>query len=380
VRILVDYRPALRERTGVGEYIHELIRAYTAAQDSEVAIFSSSWRDRPAPGLAAELRVEIVDRRVPVRLLNYLWHRWGWPQVETLAGAFDVVHAAHPLLIPSKRAAQVVTVHDLFFMAQPQHARAEIRRDYPTFAAPHARRADAVITSTEYGKRLIVHQLGVADDRVYICRPGAPKWRTLGAEPRIPVSGCILFLGTLEARKNVGTLLDAYSLLLERGGTVPRLLLAGQASPDAVSWLARIGQAPLAGHVTHVGYVDSQHREQLFADAAVLALPSLDEGFGLTVLEAMSAGVPVVASNRGALPEVVGDAGTLVEPTDVRALADALHKVTTDRSWALDRARAGLARATTFTWPSAARTLHQAYGDALVRRQARSNPRMGYST
>jgi glycosyltransferase involved in cell wall biosynthesis len=372
VRILVDYRPALRERTGVGEYIHELVRAYAAAHPNEVTVFSSSWRDRPAPGLAVELGVHVLDRRVPVRVLNYGWHRLGWPRAETIAGIFDVVHAAHPLLIPSERAAQVVTIHDLFFLARPEHTRAEIRRDYPALAAAHARQADAIITSTNYGRNLIATQLGAAPDRVYVCPPGAPKWRTLGGAPRTPAAGCILFLGTLEARKNIGTLLDAYALLLERGGEVPRLVLAGRATPDADIWLARIASPPLAGRATHVGYVDSDHREQLYAGATVLALPSLEEGFGLTALEAMSAGVPVVATNRGSLPEVVGAAGLLVDPTDARELADALHKVITDRQYAIDLGRAGLARAAAFTWDGAAQTLYQAYHDAVARRRART--------
>src|SRR5688572_5046255 len=119
MRILVDYRPALRARTGAGEYVHEIVRAYTSAHADDVAVFSSSWRDRPATGTAARLQARIVDCRVPVGVLNFLWHRIGWPPIETLAGPCDVVHAAHPLLIPARRAAQVVTIHDLFFLAHP---------------------------------------------------------------------------------------------------------------------------------------------------------------------------------------------------------------------------------------------------------------------
>src|SRR4030095_9579021 len=101
MRILVDYRPALRARTGVGEYIHTLVRAYTATHDDTVTLFTSSWKDRPAPAVARERRVRVIDRRVPVSVLNYLWHRREWPPVETLAGEFDVGDPAHPLLIPS---------------------------------------------------------------------------------------------------------------------------------------------------------------------------------------------------------------------------------------------------------------------------------------
>src|SRR5688572_14473112 len=116
MRILVDYRPALRARTGVGEYIRHLVRAYSASHQDDVAVFTSSWKDRPATALGRELGARVIDRRVPVCVLNYLWHRAGWPPVEAVAGSFDVVHAAHPLIIPSRHAAQVVTIHDLFFL------------------------------------------------------------------------------------------------------------------------------------------------------------------------------------------------------------------------------------------------------------------------
>jgi glycosyltransferase involved in cell wall biosynthesis len=291
--------------------------------------------------------------------------------VETLAGDCDVVHAAHPLLIPARRAAQVVTIHDLFFLSEPGRLRGEIRRDYPELAPAHARRADAIVTSTEHGKRLVIERLGAAADRVYVCPPGAPQWRTLGSGPNVPRDGCVLFVGTLEPRKNIGTLLDAYALLLTRGRAVPPLVLAGRATPDADGWLARIAQPPLAGHVRHLGYVADEGRERLYASARVLALPSLDEGFGLPALEAMSAGVPVVASNRGSLPEVVSTGGMLVDPTQAEGLAAALERVLEDEETAKAWGQAGLERARAFTWAESARTLRRAYIDAIARRQQR---------
>ena len=101
MRVLVDYRPALRARTGAGAYVHGLVRAYTACHGDAVTVFSSSWKDRVAPGTGAALNARVVDRRVPVRWLNYLWHRREWPPVESMAGPADVVHAGHPLLIPA---------------------------------------------------------------------------------------------------------------------------------------------------------------------------------------------------------------------------------------------------------------------------------------
>ena len=373
MRILVDYRPALRQRSGVGEYIHQLVRAYTRAYPGELTLFTSSWKDRPHTEVSTELGARLIDRRIPVRVLNLLWHRMEWPPIEAIAGDVDLAHSAHPLLIPARQAAQVVTVHDLYFLTSTAQNRAEIRRDYPVLAGRHARRAHAVITSTDYGRGLVRDRLGVPDDRIYVCRPGAPSWKTIGQVPNVQRKGYLLFVGTLESRKNVGVLLDAYQALLDRRSSIPTLVIAGRATPDAREWLTRIDAPPLAGRVRYVGYVADSEREQLYAGARLLALPSLDEGFGLPALEAMSAGVPVVASNRGSLPEVIGNAGLLIDPVDVAGLSAALERFACDDAAAFAAATAGLARARTFTWDAAAATLHQAYAEAVARQ--RNQPR-----
>jgi glycosyltransferase involved in cell wall biosynthesis len=377
VQILVDYRPALRARTGVGEYMHEIIRAYTAAHADDVAAFTSSWRDRPAPGTAERLGARVVDCRVPVRVLNFLWHRLQWPPVEALAGSTDVVHAAHPLIIPSRRAARVVTVHDLYFLDHPERTAAEIRRDYPELTGRHARAADAVVTPSRYTKDLVVARLGVPPDRVFACPFGAPAWRALGHQPNTPADGYFLFVGTLVPRKNVPTLLDAYARVLATLPDAPRLVIAGGATRESEPWLRRLHAAPLAGHVEHVGYVSENDRERLYAGARALVMPSLDEGFGVPALEAMAAGVPVIASNRGALPEVVERGGVLLDPQDVEGFAQAMLRVAGDREWARSQGAAGLARAASFTWQATAHRLREAYLDAIARRRGGSSGSAG---
>ena len=120
----------------------------------------------------------------------------------------------------------------------------------------------------------------------------------------------------------------------------------------------------------HLGYVAEDDRERVFAGARVLVMPSLDEGFGLPALEAMSAGIPVVASNRGSLPEVVGTGGLLFDPAEPAALASALEQLLSDDSVAAAWGSAGLARARAFSWTSAASTLRRAYADAVMRRRS----------
>jgi glycosyltransferase involved in cell wall biosynthesis len=373
VRILVDYRPALRARSGVGEYIHQTVRALAHLGGDEITVFSSSWTDRPAASLADELPgVRIVDRRIPVRALNLAWHRLGWPPVETLAGGgYDVAHSPHPLLLPSRSAAQVVTIHDLDFLLHPERTVREIRRDYPPLARAHARRADRVIVSSAYAADAVSRLLDLPRERIAVCPAGAPDWVVERAPASAPGDGCILFVGTLEPRKNVGALLDAYERLLSRLPSLPTLILAGTAGAGSAGWLDRLARPPLAGHVDHLGYVPEAQRRRLYERALVIVLPSLEEGFGLPALDAMAAGVPVVASNRGALPEVVGDAGLLVDPTDIDALAAGIERVITDRPFADRAAARGLDRARRFTWDQTARAVRRAYEDAVAGRLAR---------
>ncbi|MGC4085247.1 MAG: glycosyltransferase [Vicinamibacterales bacterium] len=143
--------------------------------------------------------------------------------------------------------------------------------------------------------------------------PAVRHWQPRGAQP---ADGYILFFGTLEPRKNLGTLLDAYEILLSRRTAIPELLLAGKPTEQSAPWLERIARPPLARAVRHIGYVRPDDRNALYAGARLLVQPSFEEGFGLPVLEAMSIGVPVVAADAGALPEVGGDAVMLTPATD----------------------------------------------------------------
>ena len=372
VRILLDYRPALRERTGVGEYAHELASALARRlpPSDSLILFSSSWKDRLLPG--AIPGVPVVDARVPVTFLNLAWHRLEWPPIETFAGEVDVVHSMHPLLMPSRRAAQVVTVHDLYFLDAPANTTAEIRRDYPSLAGSHARRADAVITVSDYTARQIRSKLGVDDDRVTVCPNGAPAWAPL--ERREPGGQIrpILFMGTIEPRKNVKTLLRAYADLLARRPDAPPLVLAGRVAPACQSLLDELTRSPLSEHVRHVGYVAGPERERLYREASMVVLPSLDEGFGLPALEAMTIGVPVVVSSRGALPEVVGHAGLIVDPDDVAGLASAMDRLSSDPALARTCSAEGIVQSRRFSWDQSAARLIEAYVSAVERRRSRS--------
>ena len=281
--------------------------------------------------------------------------------------SFDVTHSFHPLLLPARRAAQVITIHDLNFLSHPERTRAEIRRDYPALVRRHAHRADRVVVPSRFTAAEVERRLGLSPDRIAICPPGAPDWT-----PRTsaPAAGYLLFVGTLEPRKNLGTLLDAYEQLLARG-PVPDLVLAGRATAPSRPWLDRIARAPLAGRVRHLGYVDPGAQRALYEGARALVQPSFEEGFGLPVLEAMTVGVPVVAANRGALPEVLGDAGVLVDPEPPEALAAGIARLLNDEELARSCAERGVARSHSFRWSDTAARVYEVYQSAVEHRRRR---------
>lgn len=360
----------MRQRSGVGEYIHHLITALAAGpgRDDEIVLFSSSLRHRLDASAVEGLRM--ANRRVPVRVLNRLWHRLGWPPVEALVkGPFDIAHSPHPLMLPTRTAARVVTIHDLDFLAHPERTESEVRRDYPRLVRQHAHLADHIVVNSAHTAGDVHDRLDVPRTNITVCRGGAPDWK---ARTALPETGPILFVGTLEPRKNVSGLLDGYERLLLAHPDAPELLLVGRATPQAAPWLARLNAPPLAGRVRHLGYVDDAERRRLYERARMLVLPSFNEGFGLPVLEAMTVGVPVVASNRGAIPEVLGDAGTMVEPGDPDALAEAMARMLYDDTTARRAASRGIRRALTFKWEQSAEALRTAYDRAVAFRRGRT--------
>jgi len=368
VRILLDYRSALRNRTGVGEFAHNMAAALARLDGSadQLTLFSSSWKDRlvtdAVPGAA------VVDRRIPVSILNFAWHRLEWPPVEHIGAPADVAWSLHPMLMPAGSAAQVITIYDLYFLDHPERTAGEVRRDYSTLAADHARRADAIIVCSEYTRDQVVARLGVSAEKIAVCYPGAPGWV---ARQQPSTAGPILHVGTWEPRKNIPALQKAYlDVVSGRPGAPPLVFVGGHGS--FASLVRTEDSELLRTHIRATGYVTDDEKLRLYREASMLVMASADEGFGIPALEAMTIGLPVVASNRGALPEVIGDAGLLVDPDDADAFSGAIRRVLDDRALREDLARRGVERSRRFNWDASATIARSAFETAIGRRRKRA--------
>ena len=366
MRILLDYRPALRERTGVGEYVHGLASGLLPqlAADDTLVLFSSSLRDRLDGHASPAHRLLIV--RIPVRILNFAWHRLEWPPIEMLAGPVDVAHAAHPLMIPVRSGVRVITVYDLDFLDHPERTRAEIRRDYPPLVPQHAQRADLVVTISQYTAAQTSDRLGVAADRIVVCRPGAPA-AARRAEPK--AVGPILFVGTIEPRKNLDVLFRAYARVLSNRPDTPPLLLVGRTVEQSAAILEPLSTAPLAGHARHLGYVDaacppSTHGRSVDAGHAVARRGFRHSSAGSDGRGRAGRRIAAGCAARGRRRR-----GLLVDATDDAAFAAAIEALLSEPQRRVAQAEAGVLRAREFSWKDSAAQLLAAYRAAFDRQR-----------
>jgi glycosyltransferase involved in cell wall biosynthesis len=357
----LDLRPSLSRPTGVGTYVLGLANRLPAlAPADRFHFFSASVKER-YPERAWPANVRLVDRRLPVRGLSAAWNRLGWPPLDRLVGAtLDLVHSPTPLLVPCRRGKRVVTLHDLFFLKHPEMVEGETRRDFVALVRDHVRRADGVLCVSEHTAAEARRLLDVPEEKIAVTPHGVdPDFREPPPEAdvedtlrrlRLPRRG-ILYVGSSEKRKNLVTLVMAY-LALARRRHLPPLVLAGPGS-DWADAGSRVGPQIVA-----TGYLDRGDVRSLMAASSMLVLPSLEEGFGLPVVEAMAAGLPVVCSDGSALAEVAGDAACLVGSRDTTGLAHAIERLLEDQALADEMRRRGLERSRLFDWgDTAARTL-----------------------
>ena len=251
----------------------------------------------------------------------------------------------------------VATFHDLFVLTG-EYSTPEFRVRFAGQARDAAHRADLIITVSAFTKSQVVSELGVPESRVRVIHHGT---RQLTFPPALREK-VILNVGTIQKRKNIARLVEAFETLDPQW----RLVLAGSASGfGAAEIMARIESSPARNRIEVLGYVSPEALSNWYRRSEIFAFPSLDEGFGMPLLEAMAAGTPIVTSNHSALPEVAGDAAILVEPGDTEALGQALRHLTTDQGLRRDLAQRGIARARLFTWGKAVRETWQVYQELL---------------
>ena len=361
----IDASRAVRAvRTGTEGYSFHLISALLRPDS---AYRYRLYLDRPAP---PDFPASTLGER---RLIAYprIWTHLGLGK-ELRRDPPELVYVPGHVIPIKCPVPAVVTIHDLGYLWH--------RSAYTPLAwmllhlgtLHNARVARLIVADSQATATDLVAQLGVAPARIRVAYLGAPSAREgpgpveIRAHYRLP-ERYFLFVGTLHPRKNLSRLLVAFARLAGMQSEVD-LVLVGARGVGAERFRRQVGKLGIASRVHWLGYVPDEDLPGIFAGSLALVFPSLYEGFGLPVLEAMAWGAPVIASNSSSLPEVVGDAGLLVSPYDVRALAEAMSRLLDEPSTRETLVERGHRRAREFSWERCADAVERVFGEALASR------------
>ncbi len=339
MRIALDATYSLgRNLSGVGVYSREILYGLTAAHPE--ARFLFCYR----PHRFFRSFSEALPANASRRML------WG--------ARADLFHGLNQR-IDSRPAPRVVsTFHDLFVLTA-DYSTTDFRRRFIAQARQAAERSDLIVAVSAFTAGQVEALLGVERARIRVVHHGV---RAPANPPPLAGRGkMILFAGAIQRRKNIARLVEAF----ERMPPGWRLVLAGSMGFGSEEILARIAASPRRADIELPGYVSDAALRELYGQASVFAFPSLDEGFGMPVLEAMAWGVPVITSNRSALPETAGDAALLVDPLDAESIADALGRIIEDEELRIDLSRRGRERALGFSWNTAVEKTWAIYRELL---------------
>jgi glycosyltransferase involved in cell wall biosynthesis len=326
--------------SGVGVYSREIL--YGLARSRPEAQFDWFYRSRCYWEARRLPSVSNVTRRI-------LSDSWG----DRSAPLFHGLNQRLPRR-PFRR--QIATFHDLFVLSGDYSTR-EFRERFARQAREAASAADLIIAVSQFTASQVENMLGVPAARIRVAHHGVTP-RTL---PSVPREKIVLCVGAIQRRKNQATLVRAFRSLPPDW----TLVLAGSQGYEASEALREVANSPCVDRIVITGYVSDGELGSLYARARIFAFPSFDEGFGMPVLEAMAAGVPVVAGNRSALPEVCGEAAILIDPESEEQLAAALNRIASDEETAGRLIRAGIDHAREFKWKAAVEKTAAVYLEIL---------------
>lgn len=380
-RITIDYTPAVHQRAGIGRLTREIVRALLQLPTPHaLRLFCMG---APAQSDTQGFSTRLI-RSIPLndRWMYRIWHRARLPlPVQLLSGDCDLYHATDFVLPPVWHGTRtVLTVHDLTFERDPDSAQPRLLSFLKRVVPQSARRATHIVADSVATARDLSELYGISAERITVIHSGvdavfhadspADDLQLLRKRYGIGDEPYILTVGTLQRRKNHLTLVRAFAKLIQRLPQTDRmqLVISGGKGWLYDDVLAEVQTLGITQHVVFTGFTDEADLPALYRGASVFAFPSLYEGFGLPPLEAMASGVPVVTSNASSLPEVVGEAGLMVDARDDGALADALERAALDDDWRASAIERGLQRAATFTWQHSAQQLLAVYERVLISR------------
>ncbi len=366
----------MNQRAGVGRLVRNQVLALAEVDHSNQyqLVYARPNRGSEAASFPKARNFTRQELGLRERWLTIMWHRAKVPfPADWLSGPVDLYHSPDFVLPPLRHARGILTVHDLAFLMRPECADARLRTYLEEVVPRSVQRADFIIADSENTRNDLVVLLGVNPHAVSVV-PGGVEDRFApvtdeaalqAVRERVGVGGApfILAIGVIEPRKNLNRLMDAFALLKERQVGPPelKLVLAGGQGWLVEGILQHHEKSPVRDEILMPGFVSDEMLPALYSAAALFAFPSLYEGFGLPVLEAMACGTPVVASRASCVPEVAEGASIMIDPDDTEELASALEQALCNPELRTQLIDKGLERARQYTWEHAATSLLEVY-------------------
>lgn len=372
MRVAIDIQSVVGPRSGVGQFTYHLARTLPALDpQNRYTLFLFDFRRRLRDPTLEEGPARLLKLRVPGLFVRTCWDLLRAPPVDAIVGKADLFHFPNYVIAPLAEGRAVASIYDISFLRYPQCASAQTLRWLDRNLKRTVDRADGIVTISEFSKKEIVEVLGVPATKVRVVYPGVSEaFRRRVSEGDLAhlrkryglPETYLLAVGTLEPRKNLTTLVQAFAL--ERAFFRARrcgLVLAGAKGWKIGPLFDEIRRLDLERDVVATGYVADRDLPALYQGAAMLAFPSLYEGFGMPLLEAMASGLPVVASDTSSHREVLGEGALFVSPREPDSLARAVKELLLDQERRRAMALAGMERSAGFTWEACARSMRKAY-------------------
>lgn len=353
LRVAIDGRALVGNRTGIGVHAAEI--ASRLGVDTPPVIASHA---EIADRSGLESCRFVVDRAPN----GVVWQQLILPRV-VVREECDVLWGPHATLPMSLSIPAVVSIHDLTSITMPHRHRLRTILSFNTFIRRSLEMASKIAAVSRLAADEVIRGFGIAPSKIEIVPNGVSEYFTPG-ESRGDKEPFILYTGTLEPRKGIGELLEAWSSL---PGRRPKLVLAGDLGWGTSPLLRRYRDSIEEGAIEALGFVTREKLRELYRSCTVFVYPSHFEGFGLPPLEAMACGAPVVAARGGAIPDTLGDAALLVPAGDAAALRAAITRVLTDAPFAQDLTALGFGRASQYRWDTSAARMHELLREASGR-------------
>jgi glycosyltransferase involved in cell wall biosynthesis len=372
----LDYTAAYEQGAGIGRYVRELVRAL-AVLDSQTSyrlfVAGASRRSLPPP---PGPNFAWHPTRVTPLWFARLWHRAQLPlPVETFVGDVALFHATDFTLPPTRpHTVTLLTVHDLSFVRAPETTTPVLKAYLDKVVPRSVQRADHVLADSQATKDDLVELYGTPPSKITVLLGGVnPEFvpvmdldlrRAVRQRYNIPDNPYIFSIGTVQPRKNYARLVEALAVLGHELADIHLVIAGGRGWLEGPIYQA-VKDRHLTDRVHFIGFARDEDLPALYSEAVCLAYPSLYEGIGFPILEAMACGIPVVTSNISSMPEVAGDAALLVDPYNVEILSSALWRILTNESLRAELIRRGFQQAYQFTWERAAQQLRDVYQQLL---------------